>query len=441
MEALNDLSIFLAYNANVDVIKHIGEDFEENYTGEQVREAKNRNPEKLSDRVDLLAAIFNCMRKGIGDEILIKTEEFKGWLEEEITPDEKRMGGQAGIMSNLLSMLGCRTVVFTPVLSKEQSRFFEKNENLLYPVVEDDELELKHPEECWKEIETKKNWIFEFFDDQELFGVAAESNSRFIASSEHELDNLEIGELENRLDDLVSSQDCMILSGYHNLKRKYGDGSTWREHLESAKDFIRSSKEINPDLKIQIEFAASHQKEIREATLEEVVPLADVISFDLNELDFIMDDLGIDEDVPDPESPGRLNEVLKSIIEELNIEAASIHTHHYFMSVSRDYVDSEPIKKGFEFARNVVWTGASGADINLENTKEAEKVNPSERGFELRNRLGEFLGSEEMKERGIHRGEFDTVVVPNKIFENPRLSVGLGDLISASSFALENALR
>jgi ADP-dependent phosphofructokinase/glucokinase len=55
--------------------------------------------------------------------------------------------------------------------------------------------------------------------------------------------------------------------------------------------------------------------------------------------------------------------------------------------------------------------------------------------------MADFLDDEEFKSTGIHRGEVDIVMVPNKVFKNPKLTVGLGDIVSASSFALENALR
>lgn len=440
-EKLRNLSIFLAYNTNVDVIKHLDEDFVELFSEEEVEEAKTVDPEKLEGKVDLLGGIFEAMRKGTGDEVLINKDEFKNWLEENIQPEEKRMGGQTGIMSNLLSNLRCNTIVFTSTLSKEQTSLFEDTENLKFPIIENNELHLKHPKECWKDIATKKNWVFEFFEGQEIFGVTANSNSRFIASSKSKRDDLETRGIEEYVQELVDGLDCMILAGYHNLNEKYPDGSTWREHLESAKDFIREVKREKSDLKVQIEFAASHQKEIREAALEEVGPLADVLSFDLNELDFIMNDLEIEGGAPERNSPVEMYKVLKEIIKKLGIESVRIHTLNYFLSVSKNYVSPEIIKEGFEFARNLVWTKASGRNLTKENIEKAVDERPSKKGIRLRERLGEYFHDEEFKESGVRKGRFDTVMVPNKIYENPKLSVGLGDVISASSFALENALR
>ncbi|MFP4116059.1 MAG: ADP-dependent glucokinase/phosphofructokinase [Candidatus Aenigmatarchaeota archaeon] len=441
LKKLEGLSIFLAYNVNTDVITHVDDDFRSLFSEDEIEKAKEQDPKLLNEKEDLLTGVLDCMERGMGNEIQIENPELKKWMTENVKCDEKRMGGQAGIMPNLLSKLGCRSIVYTTNLSKEQAALFEDNENLRFPVVEDGELKFKHPRKCWKDIPTKKNWIIEFFEGQELFGVKAGNNSRFIASSPYKQENLELGEIEGKTEKLAEEVDCMILAGYHNLLEEYPDGIDWREHLESAKDFIKNVKKVSPETNIQIEFAASHREKIRKAILKEVVPLADVFSFDLNELDLIEDDLDIRDEVPGPDSPVKLMEIMERVLNKLGVDAVSIHTHHYFLSVSRDYVDPEPIREGFKFARNAVWTKASGREVTPENLREALRVQPSERGEKYREELGEYLSDENFKEEGIHSANFDIVLVPNKIYEDPELSVGLGDVISATSFAVENALR
>ncbi|MFP4117081.1 MAG: ADP-dependent glucokinase/phosphofructokinase [Candidatus Aenigmatarchaeota archaeon] len=441
LKRLEDLSIFLAYNTNVDVITHIDKGFASHFSKEEVVKAKEKNPKLLENKTDLLTAVLDCMEKGQGNEIQITSQRFKDWLEENLDVEEKRLGGQAGIMSNLLSKLGCDTVLYTTNLSEEQASLFDDNENLKFPCVEGGELNFNHPSECYKDIPTKKNWILEFLEDQDLFGVTTEENSRFIASSPYRHENLELGELEEKIGELAEYVDCMILAGYHNLLKEYPDGSTWREHLVSARKFIKEVKKRSPGTKIQIEFSAIHRKDLRKAILKEIVPLADVFSFDPNELALVQKDLEIEKKAPGVDSPSELVEVLKEILKKLDVDGVSIHAHHYFLSVSRGYMDPEAVKKGFEFARNAVRVRASGEELTEENLKESEDLDPSARGEELRRKLGENLGNEKFAESGVYRDDFDIVMVPNKIYENPELSVGLGDVVSATSFAMENAIR
>ena len=441
LRKLKDLSVFLAYNTNVDVITHIDEGFENLFTEEEIRKAKKQDPGLLENKVDLLAAVMDCMDRGEGNEIQITNQSFKDWMTENVNEGKKRLGGQAGIMSDLLSKLGCETILYTTNMSREQASLFKNRKNLKFPYVEDGKLKMTHPINCYKKIPTKKNWILEFFEDQELFGTKAKKNSRFIASSAYRHENLELGDVEKKTEELANNVDCMILAGYHNLLEKYPDGTTWRDHLESGKEFLRKVKKANPELKVQVEFSAIHRKDLRKAILEEVVPLADVFSFDTNELGLIEDDLEISKDTPNPGMPSELSETLKKLIEELEIGGVSVHTHHYYMSVSRSYIDPEPIKEGFEFARDVAWARASGRELNRENIEKAGEVKPSERGIEYRKSLGDFLEDERFCETGIHRDEFDIVMVPNKLYGDPQLTVGLGDVISSTSFAVENALR
>ncbi len=440
LRKLKDLSIFLAYNTNVDVITHIDEDFERFFTEEEVRKARQEEPKLLEDKVDLLTAVLDCMEKGRGNEIQITNKEFKDWMTENVNEGKKRLGGQAGIMSDLLSKLGCETILYTTNLSEEQASLFEDRKNLKFPYVENDKLKLTHPTNCYKEVPTKKNWILEFFDGQELFGIKAKENSRFIASSAYRHENLELGDVEEKVEELAEDVDCMILAGYHNLLEEYPDGTTWRDHLNSAKEFLRRVKKANPNLNVQIEFSAIHRKDLRKAILKEVVPLADVFSFDTNELGLILEDLEISKGGPNPEKPYEMSKALKKLIEELNISGVSIHAHHYYMSISHSYIDPEPIKEGFEFARNAAWTRASGKELNHEILELAEEVKPSEKGKKYRRSLGDSLGDQEFSETGIHRDEFDIVMIPNKLYKDPQLTVGLGDVISSTSFAVENAL-
>ncbi len=438
---LKDLSIFLAYNTNVDVITHIDDEFKDLFTEEEGKKAKKQEPKLLEDKVDLLTAVFDCMEKGQGNEIQITDKNFRNWLENNLTTERKRLGGQAGIMSNLLSKLGCETILYTTNLSEEQASLFEANDKLKFPHVENNKLKLDHPSECYREIPTKKNWIIEFFEDQELFGVQAEENSRFIASSSYRHENLELGEVEGKVEELAESVDCMILAGYHNLLKEYPDGTTWKDHLNSAKEFLRRIKDVKPEINVQIEFSAIHRKELREAILKEVVPLADILSFDPNELELIQKDMNITKKVPKPEEPYKLSKALEKLVEKLDVSGVSMHTHYYYMSVSRGYIDPEFIKEGFKFARDAAWTKASGRELRPENLAKAEEVEPSEKGKEYRRSLADSVQDQKLAATGVHRDEFDIVMVPNKLYEDPELTVGLGDVVSSTSFAVENALR
>lgn len=97
------------------------------------------------------------MREGKAAEIPTHTSDVHEWLKEHIGFDYARMGGQAGIISNLLAYLELKKVVaYIPWLSEEQAEYFVASDNLLHPKVEGETVTLKRPQEAFKPgIESK----------------------------------------------------------------------------------------------------------------------------------------------------------------------------------------------------------------------------------------------------------------------------------------------
>ena len=74
----------------------------------------------------------------------------------ELTYDEERMGGQVGIIANLLSILNLKKVIaYSPILSKKQSEMFKNSENLVFPTLIGGKLELKKPIDSYRDDDLK----------------------------------------------------------------------------------------------------------------------------------------------------------------------------------------------------------------------------------------------------------------------------------------------
>lgn len=446
IQRLKKLNLFVGFNTNVDAIKKIDSSFQKKFKYQEYKNAIKRDSKQLNDKIDLLSAIIDCMENGSGNEIKYSDSDIKHWLQNKIEPDMKRMGGQAGIMSNLLSSLGINTYVYTNTLSKEQASFFRDNENIFFPIVEDDKLKYTRPINCYQDIDTKINYIFEFDSNVQLFDTKSDSHNRFIASSDTELTNLDLNGLYGREDVLCKQIDCMILSGFQNLNRKYSDGTTWKERLNYVKEFIRRCKNVANSLNIHIEYTTSHKEDIRKGFLKQLVPSADILSMDSNELKIILSDLGenkIKDKLEEEETPITVYQALKKIRERLDIKNAKVHTLHYFMSVSKNYMEPEHIREGFKFARDVAYTKASrGQILKPEDVEFAKNKEVSEVGKDNVQQLSNYLSSKDlMKKRIYSKNDIDVVMVPNKVVDNPKYTVGLGDTVSSTTFAVENCLQ
>ncbi|MCD6367506.1 MAG: hypothetical protein J7L45_00295 [Candidatus Aenigmarchaeota archaeon] len=416
-EAAKNFTVFLAYNANIDAIVDVKE-IERLFSYQDYLEADGREPVTIDTREDLLAAILNSMRTGIGSELRI-SKEVGEWLKRNVTIKERRMGGQIGIMANMLARLGFNCLVYFPLLSREQSELFVKRPNLKFLTPDG-----------WKEsgyyLEdaiTKINWIFEFEKGEKIFDVVARDSSRFIAASRPDEDRIKSQLLESHIDEINEISDVAILSGYHDVKREYSDSDYMEQIIAGEKVLKRIS------VPKQLEFASISDVKIREAIVEHIARNVDVVDMDSSELRLILEVLG--EPITEEGIIGEYK-AMKTILERLNLKCVKMHKKHYFISVSKNYVGKESIEKGYEVARGLCFARSMDLEETWENMRLSDNVEPSPIGIEEKKKLEEFIKN---------GNEFTVVVVPNKVNPDPKITVGLGDVVSGSSFVIENLLE
>lgn len=219
-----------------------------------------------------------AMRDGKAAEVPTYTADTHKWLMDNMVFDKARMGGQAGIISNLLSNLGVNNVItYVPWLSKEQAEYFVDAPNLKYPVIENGVLRLKHPHDAYDVNQLPKiNWIFEFSKgtkveyDGEIFEVPRDN--RLIISSRPPWLRIDMSEqLYDQIPHMNGMIDGAILSGYQMIKEKYEDGTTYHDYVKKAVDVIKRLKEGSPDMRIHVEFTSIQNKVIRRTILKDIV--------------------------------------------------------------------------------------------------------------------------------------------------------------------------
>lgn len=407
---------FLAYNANIDAIVRV-ERIKDIFTKEEFVRAKNKNPDKIRKKEDILAGILNSMEREGGLEIEA-TKEMEDWLRENLEPDEKRMGGQIGIMSNMLANLGVNCLVYFPLLSKEQSKMFVKKDNLKFLT-----------EEGWKKsgfyfdgARTKTNWIFEFKKGEKIFDQEAKDSSRFIVASRLDEDRIKSSLLENRVKNINKKSNFAIVSGYHDVKEKYND-SNFLEQLKAGGNVLKKL-----EIPVKLEFGNILNKKIRNAILEYIASEVDCVSIDKKELFLILESIG--EDLPKEKDIFWIEKSLKKIMEELDLQSIELHCLNYFIKLTHKS-NKEKVERAFEIARDVAYLRSQGKEITWENLENLGKREVSEEGLREKKKL----------ERELNEENIITIIVPNKINPNPKITVGLGDVFSASSFLFENILE
>ncbi len=108
-ESLDNVrGMFVAYNSNVDAIKHISERDISKLLSlvdlAAVQEKIVNYPREIVSPADFLSRLIIAMRDGKAAEVPTYTSDIHEWLTDHLVFDDARMGGQAGAQ--------CRSYIF-----------------------------------------------------------------------------------------------------------------------------------------------------------------------------------------------------------------------------------------------------------------------------------------------------------------------------------------
>ncbi|UTF55558.1 ADP-dependent glucokinase/phosphofructokinase [Natronosalvus rutilus] len=442
VRALEGLSVFVAYNANVDAIVQIDDELE-SYLERPAAPGEEPPPSPLDSKRDLAAAITHAMAAGRGDEIAM-TDAFAGTLESEFEPDSQQLGGQTGIMTNLASLLGASPIMYTYLLSDRQISAFRRPRAVRYPSVENGRVRFVPLDDAVNTERTKINWVFEFAVGNELFDVRATENTRFIAASRPPEFDLHAGDLDSQIDQIGEAVDGALLAGYHNLSSEHLEGSYERTHRH-ARDVIRRLRS-GGELPIHVEYAVTHDDDLRASMYEVILPEANVLGTDTRELALLHDDAGLDapKERPTEETPFEATEILthyrmlSALREDLGVDCIRLHAMQYHLAVMDSYLPPESIRRGLAFAAVNAATKAARGDVTAPDDLETGLAyEPSTMGRDAIQLLADHVGEP------TDDGTLCTptvVACPNRVVDDPAGTVGIGDVVSASSFLLELAV-
>ena len=449
LDKARELSIYTAYNTNVDAIVYLkGETVQkliDEFGADKVRKRMEEYPRQIEEPLDFVARLVHALKTGKPMAVPLINEELHGWFDSRFNYDVERMGGQAGIIANLLANLDFRKVlVYTPHLAKKQAQMFVNKPNLFYPTVEDGRLVLKHPREAYREHDPiKVNRIFEFRAGT-TFNLGSETitvpfSGRFIVSARFESIRIYTEEsLKKFLPVIGETVDGAILSGYQGIKLRYSDGKDANYYLRQAKEDIMLLKR-HRNTKVHLEFASIQNRELRKKVIYNLFPLVDSVGMDESEIAHVLNALGYSKLSDRIFTYNRIEDTVlggKILIDEMNLEVLQIHTIYYIMYITHadNPLGEEELRSSLELATTLAASRASLGEINSpEDIMVGTKVPYNERGEYVKLRF------EEAK-RKLRTKEYKVVIIPTRLVKNPVSTVGLGDTISAGAFTSYLAL-
>ncbi|WP_254768466.1 ADP-dependent glucokinase/phosphofructokinase [Salinilacihabitans rarus] len=440
VRALDGLSVFVAYNANVDAIVRVDDELASSLE-RPAAPGVEPPPSRLDSTRDLAAGITHAMAAGRGDEAAM-TDAFAGRIESKLEPDSRRMGGQTGIMTDLAATLGASPVAYTYLLSDRQRSLFRRPEAVRYPRVEDGRVRFVPLADAPTAERTKTNWVFEFTVGDELFGVRATENGRFIAASRPPEFDLRAGDLDAHADQVGEVVDGALLAGYHNLVPEHHDYARAHRH---ARDVVRRLRS-GGDLHVHVEYAVTHDDDLRASIYERILPEANVVGTDTRELALLHDDADLDVTGAEPteETPFEASEIvthyrmLSALRDALGVDCIRVHAMQYHLAVMDSYLPPEAVRRGLAFAAVNAATKAARGDVAApEDLATGATYEPSAKGREAIELLADHVGA--TTDDGALRTP-TVVACPNRVVDDPARTVGIGDVVSASSFLLELAV-
>lgn len=452
--------MFVAYNSNIDAIKHLNEEdlckLIELFGEDEIQARVEAYPREINEPLDFMARLIISMREGKAAEIPAHSSETHEWLKKNLGFDYARMGGQAGIISNLLALLELKKVVaYIPWLSEELTEYFVATDNLFHPIIENGKVVLKHPREAFKPgIESKVNWILEYSKDVEVTcngsNFKVPRDNRLIISSRPKWIRLEMDrEIYEQLD-VICPIDGAMLSGYQMIKEEYENGSTYKDYVVSSVKVIEKLKALNPELRIHVELTSIQNRVIRKAILTEIVAKhVHSLGLDTVEVANALNVLGHEELSYSVIKKGEnaitsLYQGAVQLLKDLSLERVHVHSLGFYICVlAKDHPFTLKEQRDcLLFSSTLAAAKALRGEIeNLEEVEAGLEVPISGKGIEdLENFRAYCIGkklctSEEFEYGYLYGTDHDAVIIPSKVVDNPKATVGIGDAISAGAFA------
>ncbi|WP_048058378.1 ADP-specific glucokinase [Pyrococcus yayanosii] len=431
--------VLLAYNTNIDAIKYLDsqdlEDRIERIGREKVLKYSEELPERITRVEHLLGGILWSIRRGKAAELFVESCSVRfymkmwGW-------DELRIGGQVGIMANLLGgVYGVPVIAHVPQLSRLQASLFLDGP-IYVPKLECGKLKLVHPRKFWRDEENCIHYIYEFPRGFRVFDFEAPRENRFIGSADDYNPNLYIRpEFREAFEEITEKAELAIISGLQALtKENYKEPFVEiGRHLD-----VLSAKGIP----VHLEFAFTPDEAVRRKLVE---ILGRFTSVGLNEVELasIMEILGekaISERLlkTEPIDPLIVIDAMNILMDRTGIERIHFHTYGYYLALTSYH--GEEVRDALLFASLAAAAKAMKGNITgLKDVRKALAVPTNEKALifeeKLEREFSEF-------ERGVAKLEDKQLVfVPTKIVVSPKSTVGIGDTISSSAFVGEFALR
>jgi len=429
------------FNANIDAIlkingKTLKKLLEDNHI--KAKSLIDTNLNYLEKPTDVLIGITKCFQKGIAEEWVTEDINIYNWMDKNLGYQRLQMGGQGGIIANVLALLGIQKVIaHTNSHPALQAKQFLKLNNLYgfdnkgalqpaYAIERKDDIPLLH-------------WIIEF-DKGDSFTLDGHTftcpkSNRFIATYDPLNMNLVIN--PHFVDYLLHQKvSYLVLSGFHPLLQK----NNGLKLIDSAVLLIKQWKKANPDMIFHLEIASTQDLAIRKAIATKIAPIADSAGLNERETIDMLQVLGKEDmalKIEKETTACNLFDAILFLKQKLKVSRIQMHMFGLYLTIQDEHFPFAPEQnlKGMLTAAVVASSKAYiGALKKYADLTKTLGTPVAQRGLNELNNLAQKLQKPELVQTGICNFKgYKISAIPTILVEKPKTLVGMGDTISSIS--------
>ncbi len=445
LERMKDVrGVASAFNANIDAVLKVQPDLALKWMeqlGLDEWQVLNRGPRSIAEPADVLRGFVECFSKGVAQEWLVGSAETFTWMQDHLGHDRLQMGGQGGIIANVMAVTGVQKVyVHCASHPSAQAGLFLDRPNLL---AVDAEGRLARAAAVNRATDLPLvHWILEFDKDAELkiggLTIKCPKSNRFIATYDplNFVLHMDPG-FDNAMEDSEIPLETVLLSGYQML----GAGALSR--IDASWERVALWKARHPGCRVHFEFASTQDIEIRKALATRLAPQADSVGFNEQEEIQILEALGesaLARECVALDSVSLFKGMLK-IFETFKIGRIQLHMFGLYVTLARldEPTPSATIRDGMVFAATLAAAKAgTGSLESEENLLWAHGREVSDHSLKELSALAAHValafGAKDLEQTGIvETPGFRLVAVPTILIDQPVTLVGMGDTISSLS--------
>ena len=444
--------VILGFNVNIDKVIKITPEILSNIpqtTRVEGRLSDNSGPKKITNIEELLICLLQSINEGKADEVIISSDEVAIWIEENFVISRTVIGGQAGIMANLLRKIEINPVLLsTPISSPNLIKLLDPS--IIDPTTNNATIRLESKKASEK-IEPLTHYVFEFSAGKYRVAnriINCERPNRFIGSYDKINSLLMFSKEFNEYSiDNISDYTLCVMAGFHLIDFETHSSRPYEAVFDPVLSLISKWKERNPLLIIHLELAAVKDRNLKQAIIDNLFPVVDSIGLNEQELISFLDciDKSLSVSIHSNISSINLFKGMHAIFSKYPHIRLHLHYLDYFLLLSPLISEKSVLIRKSSLIISSLFAAVKAKYGNIDKQTVAKLIDYSisKKGLgELQNLDNHLKNEVDDATSLINNGyiqtkSFTMFGIPTIVIPSPTHLVGLGDTISLMSILYE----